>query len=62
MFLTFSDFLGTIKGRRGDPPQPSASVKSPHVKASDIMTILLLVGGLEHEFYFPIYWVSNHPN
>ena len=22
----------------------------------------ILVGGLEHEFYFPIYWVSNHPN
>ena len=22
----------------------------------------LLVGGLEHEFYFPIYWVANHPN
>ena len=21
-----------------------------------------LVGGLEHQFYFPIYWVSNHPN
>ena len=21
-----------------------------------------LVGGLEHEFYFPIYWVANHPN
>ena len=24
--------------------------------------IILLVGGLEHQFYFPIYWVSNHPN
>ena len=23
---------------------------------------LQLVGGLEHQFYFPIYWVSNHPN
>ena len=22
----------------------------------------LLVGGLEHQFYFPIYWVANHPN
>ena len=21
-----------------------------------------LVGGLEHQFYFPIYWVYNHPN
>ena len=21
-----------------------------------------LLGGLEHEFYFPIYWVANHPN
>ena len=21
-----------------------------------------LVGGLEHFFYFPIYWVANHPN
>ena len=21
-----------------------------------------LVGGLEHQFYFPIYWVSNYPN
>ena len=21
-----------------------------------------LVGGLEHQFYFPIYWVANHPN
>ena len=21
-----------------------------------------LVGGLEHQFYFPIYWVFNHPN
>ena len=21
-----------------------------------------LVGGLEHQFYVPIYWVSNHPN
>ena len=22
----------------------------------------MLVGGLEHQFYFPIYWVANHPN
>ena len=22
----------------------------------------ILVGGLEHQFYFPIYWVDNHPN
>ena len=22
----------------------------------------ILVGGLEHQFYFPIYWVANHPN
>ena len=21
-----------------------------------------LVGGLEHEFYFPIYWDFHHPN
>ena len=21
-----------------------------------------LVGGLEHQFYFPICWVANHPN
>ena len=21
-----------------------------------------LVGALEHQFYFPIYWVANHPN
>ena len=25
-------------------------------------TSFRLVGGLEHQFYFPIYWVSNHPN
>ena len=24
--------------------------------------IFRLVGGLEHQFYFPIYWVANHPN
>ena len=26
------------------------------------MQIRYLVGGLEHQFDFPIYWVSNHPN
>ena len=28
----------------------------------DIYIILYLVGGLEHEFYFPIYWECHHPN
>ena len=27
-----------------------------------LMLQSFLVGGLEHQFYFPIYWVSNHPN
>ena len=31
-------------------------------KLVNISPIKLLVGGLEHHFYFPIYGVSNHPN
>ena len=27
-----------------------------------VCPLAYLVGGLEHEFYFPIYWVANHPN
>jgi len=26
------------------------------------INIDVLVGGLEHEFYFPIYWECHHPN
>ena len=31
-------------------------------RRSDALLRDLLVGGLEHQFYFPIYWVANHPN
>ena len=32
------------------------------VEAGDEMGNQVLVGGLEHEFYFPIYWEFHHPN
>ena len=37
---------------------------SPVAKRHPVLQVYLyiLVGGLEHEFYFPIYWVANHPN
>jgi hypothetical protein len=27
-----------------------------------IISFLYLIGGLEHEFYFSIYWECHHPN
>ena len=33
-----------------------------HPQMPKWIQIANLVGGLEHEFYFPIYWVANHPN
>ena len=31
-------------------------------KKSMVSWFPILVGGLEHQFDFPIYWVANHPN
>ena len=31
-------------------------------KSMDWLRKKNLVGGLEHEFYFPIYWECYHPN
>jgi hypothetical protein len=48
-----------------------ASSQGPHLKWSFVESIkdchksskhILLVGGLEHEFYFSIYWECHHPN
>ena len=35
--------------------------------SADVVLVLVipnvnLVGGLEHDFYFPIYWEFHHPN
>ena len=35
---------------------------SPQFRRSTTRTHEILVGALEHEFYFPICWVANHPN
>ena len=43
-----------------------STVNSPsfHIAPCDFVQRLrgFVVGGLEHEFYFPIYWECHHPN
>ena len=49
----------TWTGAAGDGPK--VICKSVYQKRI-IKGQAILVGGLEHEFYFPIYWESHHPN
>ena len=34
----------------------------PWLRKVSLLINWLVVGGLEHQFYFPIYWESHHPN
>ena len=40
----------------------SATFRVDMQKDGNFMQFVNLVGGLVAIFYFPIYWVANHPN
>ena len=55
----FDNVLSQLRGLRTAPAVYSPAEPLFH---SPIIIRKWLVGGLEHQFYFPIYWECHHPN